>query len=406
MRILIATGQWFPDFRGGSGRVAADTARALARRGHEVLVLAPKASGLPEQETDGNLTVRRVIARGFLPLVLTDVLQTRRHARHAALARRFDLLVSHQVSNFVGLRGARLDLPIAFVFHASIVRELRFLRRHLSLGRRLAKAALGPPLSRFERTTASRATRILVLSRFSRSLIEEDYPAHAGRVTLVPGGVDTTYFHPGEGRTAARSLLGVNPGAPLLLSARRFEPRMGLEELLRALPLLERKDVTLALVGRGMLEDALRQLASELGVRNRVKFVGGVSDEELRSWYRAADLFVLPTVAYEGFGLATAEALACGTPVVGTPVGATPELLDPIDTRLVAAGSDPRALAAAIDRALPLSTPELGARCRDYAERTFEWERAIVPWEAAFEDAVATGARERRVAVKAAEVSP
>ena len=92
--------------------------------------------------------------------------------------------------------------------------------------------------------------------------------------------------------------------------------------------------------------------------------VGRVSDEELQEWHRAADLFVLPTVAYEGFGLVTAEALASGTPVVGTPVGATPELLVPLDARLVSRGTDAPALAEAMRTGLALATPELRERCR------------------------------------------
>ena len=83
-----------------------------------------------------------------------------------------------------------------------------------------------------------------------------------------------------------------------------------------------------------------------------------MEESELRDWYRAADLVVLPTVAYEGFGMVTAEALATGTPVVGTPVGATPELLEPLDPRLVAAGSDPDALAAAIRNAFTFADTE------------------------------------------------
>src|SRR5206468_2298455 len=83
--------------------------------------------------------------------------------------------------------------------------------------------------------------------------------------------------------------------------------------------------------------------------------------------YASADLFVLPTQALEGFGLVTLEALACGTPVVGTPVGATPGLLTPLDGALVTDGPRADELAAAIVRAL--GRPDLAAlrrRCREY----------------------------------------
>jgi glycosyltransferase involved in cell wall biosynthesis len=157
---------------------------------------------------------------------------------------------------------------------------------------------------------------------------------------------------------------------------------MGLERLLLASQTLMRSnDLVLAVVGRGSLEERLRRLSSDLGLERRVRFVGQVSDDELRDWYRAADLFVLPTVAYEGFGMATVEALASGTPVVGTSVGATPELLRPLNPGLVARNSEPEVLAATIAEGLDLSEPEFRRRCREYACTNFAWEQVIVDWE-------------------------
>jgi glycosyltransferase involved in cell wall biosynthesis len=79
-----------------------------------------------------------------------------------------------------------------------------------------------------------------------------------------------------------------------------------------------------------------------------VRFVGRLSDADLVNSYRTADVVVMPSQALEGFGLTTAEALACGTPVVGTPIGATPELLGCIDSALVAADATPQGIAAAV----------------------------------------------------------
>jgi len=156
---------------------------------------------------------------------------------------------------------------------------------------------------------------------------------------------------------------------------------MGIEQLLRALRTLPATDVSVAIVGGGMLTNELRNLGSALGLDGRVTFVGQVPEDELPDWYRAADLFVLPTVAYEGFGMATVEALASGTPVVGTPAGATPELLEPLDPRLVAGGSDADSLAVAIQDALAFVDDEFRKRCRDYAVARFGWEQVVRAWE-------------------------
>jgi glycosyltransferase involved in cell wall biosynthesis len=140
--------------------------------------------------------------------------------------------------------------------------------------------------------------------------------------------------------------------------------------------------------GSGSLSGALPRLAAELGVAERVLFVGPVADDSrLADWYRASDLFVLPTTAYEGFGMATVEALSSGTPVVGTAVGATPELLTPLDPRLVAASADPGTLAASIDEALGFAaTEDFAGRCRSYAVERFGVDGAIGVWEEALEE--------------------
>ena len=188
---------------------------------------------------------------------------------------------------------------------------------------------------------------------------------------------------------AARGRLGLDVDGPLLLTVRRLEPRMGIDRLLRAVPLLGENDVTLVVVGSGSLAGDLPRLAAELGAAERVLFVGPVSDDaRLADWYRAADLFVLPTTAYEGFGMATVEALASGTPVVGTAIGATPELLAPLDPRLIAQTAYPEALAATIAEALDFATTEdFAARCRAQTEERFGLANAVAAWETALEEA-------------------
>ena len=392
MRVLVATDQWFPEAAGGSARVAAETSRRLARRGHEVTVLAPRADGRPVQVSDGLLTLHRALARTPIPQTLTDVVETRRHAR--GLSGSFDVVVAHQVTTAVGLRGAHPTTPLALVYHASALRELRFLRSRLPISpRRLVAYPRELPLLVTERAAVRRAAAILVLSDFSRSLVATDHAEHLGRVVRVRGGVDTDFFTPGEGAEPAGRPERAPCGRRLLVTARRLEPRMGLEQLLHAVAALRRShDVALALVGAGMLERRLRELASALGITDGVAFLGRAADDELREWYRAADLFVLPTLAYEGFGMVTVEALACGTPVIGTPVGATPELLRPLDPRLVARDVSPEAIADAIGDALTWVDDDVRKRCREYAVRDFAWTNVMEGWENAL---AATAARRR-----------
>ena len=245
MKLLITTGQWFPDFVGGSARVATETARRLAERGHHVTVIAPRHAGAPAIERDETLTVRRVLARSALPSTLTDTTGTWRSTR-GLRRKRFDLVVAHQTTGAVGALAAATGAPLALVYHASAVRELRFLRTRLRPGAQLlATYPLEPVLLGLERIAIARATRTLVLSDFSRSLINEDHPRGADRVVRVDGGVDVDRFAP---LADARERLALSP-TPLLITARRLEPRMGIDVLLRAL--VHIPEANLAVIGTG-----------------------------------------------------------------------------------------------------------------------------------------------------------
>lgn len=397
MRILVATDQWFPDLFGGVARVAAETSARLAERGHRVTVLAPRSAAGPPESVEGGLTVHRVLPRGRLPQTLTDVAATARAARRAAGAEPFDVALAHQTTTAVGLSAARLGTPLVLVFHASAPREVHFVRSRLeSRAGRLSAYGLETTLAVIERTALRSASQVLVLSEYSRTLLGTVDAETAGRAVNVGGGVDVDLFRPGDGLMAARARLGIDVPGRLLFTVRRLEPRMGIEQLLEAMAMLGPvRSPHLAVAGSGSQELSLRRLSNSLGLDTRVRFLGRVSDPELRDWYRAADLFVLPTVAYEGFGLVTAEALASGTPVVGTPVGATPELLVPLEPRLLARDATAAALADALVEALRLCRPDLRRRCREYACLRLAWGTVLPAWERALSDA-ATPTFDRR----------
>jgi glycosyltransferase involved in cell wall biosynthesis len=386
VRILVATDQWSPDVVGGSARVAADSARALARRGHEVAVLTMAQPGHADVEEDAGVEVRRVLRRGGFPQTLADPVSSYRHAR-ALRKRSFDVLLAHQTTNAAGI-GAALDAPLAFVFHASVVLEMRFLRRQGSAVHRARLYALDPVLVALERTAVRRAAGLLVLSAFSERLLLERHEQANGRIHLVRGAVADEFFAEVPDPQACRQRLGIPPGR-LLFTARRLEPRMGVDVLVEALALIDDDRVVLAVAGAGSSSADLQRRVGELGLQHRIRFVGRVSDSDLRSLYAAADLFVLPTVAYEGFGMSTVESLAAGTPVLGTAVGATPEIVGALGEEFVAHSADAPTLAASIRRILPQLGPNLRASARLLAEERFRWRETIPLWE----NALATLAR-------------
>jgi glycosyltransferase involved in cell wall biosynthesis/peptidoglycan/xylan/chitin deacetylase (PgdA/CDA1 family) len=290
----------------------------------------------------------------------------------------------------VGLARALPDVPLALFFHASAVLELDVLHARRAPARdRLAATALRAPLAALERSAVDRAARIMVLSRYSRGLLETREPAAGSRARLVPGAVDTERFAPGD-RAAARERLRIAPHERVVFTVRRLVPRMGLEELVDAATTgTGAGGYRLVVAGAGPLAEPLEQRRAASPRGDAVTLLGRIDDDELVRWYRAADLVCVPTVAYEGFGLVTAEALASGTPVVGTPVGATPELLEPLDSSLVARGATAADLAEAITRTLDRSSEELRLRCRAYALERFAWPQAAEAWERVLEEAAA-----------------
>ncbi len=405
MRILVATDQWFPDRLGGVARIATTTATELAARGHDVEVIAPRDRSGAALSVEHGVVVHRVLPRGALPKTVTDVIATLAAVRRRK--RSFDVALAHVSPTACGLLAARLGAPTVFVYHSSELEEVRF-RRHRKDARYRAKSyLLEGVLALLERTATLRATRVLLLSEYTRGLLRAERPEALVRASLVDVGVDLAHFSPGDGRKAARTRLGIAEDGPLLVTVRRLVTRMGLEELVHAVDELRRSTpVRLAIVGGGSLQSRLEEAVRTLGLEGTVTLVGRVPDSELPDWYRAADLFVLPTLAYEGFGLVTAEALACGTPVVGTAAGATPELLAPLDRRLIVESAEPSALAAGIRTGIALADPALGVRCRSYACERFDWKRAIGSWEQALEQAVADAASPARGEARCTEARP
>src|SRR5262249_40748707 len=151
----------------------------------------------------------------------------------------------------------------------------------------------------------------------------------------------------------------------------------------------QRSSVLLLIGGAGSLREALEAQSRALGLGDHVKFLGFVPDAELPRYYQAADLFVLPTRELEGFGLVTVEALACGTAVRGTPVGAPPEILRALCPSLVFRGTTPEMMAEDLERILaakecdPDAYARLRAACREHVERRYTWARAADELEGA-----------------------
>jgi glycosyltransferase involved in cell wall biosynthesis len=182
-----------------------------------------------------------------------------------------------------------------------------------------------------------RAEHVITLSQYMKRVLMDTYAFPEGRISVVPGGVNIDLFKPSFSREEARRRLGLPLDRPIILTVRKLERRMGLQDLIEAISEVVRRhpDVFLLIAGKGMLQHELDQHIQSRNLSSDIRMMGAVSDQILASLYRAVDFSVVPTTAYEGFGLILVESLTAGTPVLGTPIGAIPEVLRPLSESLL-----------------------------------------------------------------------
>lgn len=384
MNILVVTGWIHPDAEGGSFRVAYDIARGLALRGHSLTVITSAPEGdLPSRETVENmlyLRYRTSAARG-LRLFLSTVKGVRR------LTKNLEPDIVHLHHPFSAL-GANLSpslrrTPRVITFH--IPRGDEFLDEALFRGRKRTApdvALRARALRSIDLFNLRRAEAIVVLSEFMRTMLGQLDTSLLERCVLIPGGVDTHRFNASLPRSEARRRLSL-PHSKILFTLRRLEPRMGLENLIEAVSTLPNKNLLLLLGGRGTLEPFLRKQIERLNLSDGIRMLGYVSEEHLPLYYRSADCTIIPTRSLEGFGISAIESLACGTPVIATPVGGLPEIVKKVDESLIAGGTSPQDIKAAIARFLK-NHQELETRCLETVRQHYELTHIIDLYEKLF----------------------
>ncbi|MCU1454346.1 MAG: mshA [Acidimicrobiales bacterium] len=236
-----------------------------------------------------------------------------------------------------------LDLPLVSTFH--------------TLARVKAETGDPEPDLRVEAETQVIACSDAILASCvtEATQLQHLYDADPDRIELVAPGVDHAFFAPGDQR-GARLALGLGDH-PVLLFVGRIQPLKGLDVAIRALAQLDRRDAVLVVVGgpsgvEGAAELArVHALVESLGLVDRVRFLAPQPHHLLSTYYRAADVCLVPSRS-ESFGLVALEAAACGTPVVASSVGGLRTLVEDGVTGFLVEGRDPSAFAAAVAKIL------------------------------------------------------
>lgn len=328
MRVLLLNYE-FPPVGGGAGHATANIASGLARLGVEAEVLTSRIDGEQDGDEVAGVPVHRVNSwrvgvhdcglRGAYTYLAGAALKLKQlHARqrydleHYFFSLPTGLLtlvpgIRRPTPYIVSLRGS--DVPGYDRFNAKVEHLHKLLK---PLNRRIWE----------------RADRVVALSSALAATANQTAPDLD--IDVIPNGIDTRRFAPPEGRPPERRLR--------LVTVARLLERKGIHTILEACAKPTVLPVELSIIGTGPFEPELRQMVDEMGLGDRVRFLGFVPNDELPQHYRRSDIFVLPS-EIESFGLVFAEAMSCGLPIAASNVGGIPETVrDGVDGLLCPPG--------------------------------------------------------------------
>jgi glycosyltransferase involved in cell wall biosynthesis len=395
-------------YSGGQGVYTAQLTRELAALGHEVhLVVGP-----PWPDTDPAVTVHRVpsysvyrllelqrmwfygrpVRSFFHPLNFYELASSRagQFSVMSAFSWRafmkwrelqpridFDLVHDVQVLGYGTLMVHASGMPVvANIHHPLSIDRMNQIRQARGTRQKIRRAMFYPFF--MQEVVARRMDRIITGSANSRASVARAFALPPGRIAAIPDGVDTRVFRPLEVARRPDEVLFVGNSD---------DQNKGARYLLEAAAILRDRGVSFHLTFKDRLDAVMApRMIEDLGLRDRVTFLGRLPVEELARLYNEAQVLVSPSL-YEGFGLPAAEAMACGTPVVATTAGAFPEVIADGETGLLVRPADALALADAIEALLrdPERRAAMGAAGVRRIQEQFSWRATAVRTAALYE---------------------
>lgn len=311
----------FPPVKGGSSRYAYEITNALGRKGHEVDIFTQRVDGESmELPLHKNVQVHRVCkARRYL--VIFETIYYSLQARRKIGFSQYDVIHGTLMPASTVAVPSLSDPPIVLTSHSFAPREVTSHSAEHPADY-LLKYIFHPMNAGFDAITGRRSDHVIAISSEMREQLIDTYRFDRDDVSLITHGVDTDTFYPREGTYPA-----VSEDKTTALFVGRLITRKGADRAIRSIARTGHDDVELLIAGTGRDEARLRNLASELNIKENVRFLGYVPDSALPKLYSSADLLLF-TSDYEGFGLVILEAMACGTPVIGSPVGGVPDVVE------------------------------------------------------------------------------
>jgi len=364
---------------GGMSVYVRELARELGRAGHRVDIFTRLQNHRSESVKALNENVRLIHLNigNTMPLSKLELYPYLKHLLRAlenfktSQGIHYDLVHSHYwLSGRLGQYAqTRWHVPHVIMFHT-----LGGVKNTTGIGEREPDLRIAT-----EKDVSRTCDRVLAATQREREQLIRYYDVEPEKIGVVPCGVNLNLFRPSD-KSSARRQLGFDGNEAIVLYVGRFDPLKGIQRLIAAMTYLTPyQPLRLVLVGGDGNHTAeaqnLRNLSDRLGLQNVVTFAGRIRQDRLPPYYRAADVLAVPS-HYESFGLVGLEALACGTPVVATRVGAMERILQPGVTGNIVANESARSLAEAMEpfiRKMPAAPPspeQIRATVID-----FDWSR-------------------------------
>lgn len=392
MNILMLTDVFYPDTIGGAGRVAYHLGLELSRKGHEVHVVTRNIDGrlIQEQQLYPSFYIHRFLSpqKESMYQFLSEIKNSLSVVKRLYNKVKFDIACAHQSMIAIGPSFSRQfkNTPFIYYYHSPWHEEYLVKKGEANDGTNSRSRLIAYFMRRIEKGILFKSSKVIVLSRYMRDNVLSLHGYPSDKIKIIPGGVSLDHFRlPVKNKIDVKQRVNFPIDKAIFLTVRNLVPRMGLENLIEAFSQSEilREKGILFIGGTGFLLNGLKEMVERFNLRNSISFLGHIPDEDLPERYQAADFFVLPTEKLEGFGLVILEAMACGIPVIGTPVGAIPELIELFDKKLLFKGTGWKDIKEKLEQVI--ANPDRYRyepyKCRDFVAGSFSWTKAADEFE-------------------------
>ncbi|MGZ4129058.1 MAG: glycosyltransferase family 4 protein [Actinomycetota bacterium] len=400
MRTLILSWEYPPRIVGGLGKHVHRLSTALADAGHEVHVVTRDHPDAPSEEiVDGVHIIRAgeyppaITFEDLVPWVLQFNIAVQEAATSLLLETEIDVVHAHDwlVAYAAAVVKNCFEVPLVSTVHAT------------EYGRH--QGWLPGPMNKLihqvEWWLTYEARRVITCSEYMRDQVHEIFQLPSAKQDVIPNGVDMHEFDRPADVEEFRARL-VQGKEKIIFFAGRLEYEKGVQTVLDALPLLLKdQQVRFYIAGVGTHADELKAHAARAGLADRVHFLGFIEEAELRMYYAAADLAVVPSL-YEPFGMVALETFASGTPCIAADIGGLRELVVHEATGLRFTPGDPESLAGMIRRLLTDERLDrrLTLDARRMLDDQFSWRSIARKTVGVYERAIEEEAALRRHALR------